>query len=151
MIRELRDGDLNSIRKLFEEYAQSLGFDLGFQDFAAELENLPGDYAPPRGGILVAEQEERIVGCVALRKWDKGICEMKRLCVIPDARGQGIGRQLAEAIIAQAKTLGYERMRLDTFTSMQTANRLYASLDFRPIAAYRYNPLAGAQFYELSL
>ena len=151
MIRELRDDDLNSIRKLFEAYAQSLGFDLGFQDFAAELENLPGDYATPRGGILLAEQEEKVVGCVALRRWDETICEMKRLYVIPDARGQGIGRQLAEAITARAKALGYERMRLDTLASMHAANRLYASLDFRPIAAYRYNPLAGAQFYELSL
>ena len=151
MIRELRDDDLDSIRKRFEEYARSLGFDLGFQDFAAELENLPGDYAPPRGCILLANREQRIVGCVALRRWDETICEMKRLYVIPDARGKGIGRQLAGAIIARAKGLGYKRMRLDTLTSMQAANRLYASLGFCPIAAYRYNPLAGAQFYEVSL
>ena len=151
MIRELRDDDLNSASKLFEEYAQSLGFDLDFQDFAAELENLPGDYAPPHGCILLAQQEERIVGCVALRRWDETICEMKRFYIIPDARGQGIGRRLTEAIITQAKGLSYKRMRLDTLSSMHAANRLYASLGFCPIAPYRYNPLPGAQFYEVSL
>lgn len=143
--------DLNSASKLFGEYAKSLGFDLGFQDFAAELENLPGDYAPPRGCILLAKQDGKVVGCGALRKWDEGICEMKRLYVILEARGQGIGRQLAEAIIARTKALGYKRLRLDTLSSMQAANQLYASLGFRPIAPYRYNPLAGAQFYEVSL
>jgi ribosomal protein S18 acetylase RimI-like enzyme len=142
---------IKSARDLFEQYAASLGFDLGFQDFAAELQNLPGEYAQPHGCILLANQKERIVGCVALRKWDEFTCEMKRLYVIPSARGQGIGRKLAETIIARAKAMGYKHMRLDTVASMQAANRLYSSLGFRPIAPYRYNPLEGAQFYELSL
>jgi len=143
--------DLENARALFGQYAQSLGFDLGFQDFAAELKNLPGDYAPPRGCILLAKQDERIVGCVALRKLEGTISEMKRLYVAPEARGQGIGRKLAEAVILCAKELGYQCMRLDTVASMEAANRLYSSLGFQPISAYRYNPLAGAQFYELSL
>jgi ribosomal protein S18 acetylase RimI-like enzyme len=142
---------IKSARDFFEQYAASLGFDLGFQDFAAELQNLPGEYAQPHGCILLANQKERIVGCVALRKWDEFTCEMKRLYVIPSARGQGIGRKLAETIIARAKAMGYKHMRLDTVASMQAANRLYSSLGFRPIAPYRYNPLEGAQFYELSL
>lgn len=140
-----------STRQLFEQYAQSLGFDLDFQDFRAELENLPGDYAPPCGCILLAKLDERIVGCVALRKWEENICEMKRLYVIPEARGKSIGRKVAEAVIVRAKELGYKHMRLDTLSSMQAANRLYSSLGFRPIAPYRYNPLEGAQFYELVL
>jgi len=142
---------LKSARELFQQYAQSLGFDLGFQDFAAEVKNLPGEYAPPYGCILLARQNDRIVGCVALRKWDETISEMKRLYVIPEARGNGIGRKLVEAVIPRAKKMGYKRMRLDTLSSMESANHLYSSLGFRPITPYRYNPLAGAQFYELSL
>ena len=143
--------DLKSVRNLFEEYARSLGFDLGFQDFAVELQNLPGGYAPPQGCILLAKRDERIVGCVALRKLEENICEMKRLYVVPEARGDDIGRRLAEEVILRAKEIGYQRMRLDTLSSMHAANRLYSFLGFRPIAAYRYNPLAGAQFYELLL
>jgi ribosomal protein S18 acetylase RimI-like enzyme len=143
--------NLRSARDLFQRYAQSLDFDLDFQDFSAELANLPGDYAPPSGCLLLARRDGRVVGCVALRKWDETTCEMKRLYVIPDARGNSIGRKLAEEIIVQAKELGYKRMRLDTVPSMQAANRLYLSLGFRPIEPYRYNPIAGARFYELPL
>jgi ribosomal protein S18 acetylase RimI-like enzyme len=142
---------IKSARDLFEQYAASLGFDLGFQDFAAELKNLPGDYAPPHGCILLAKQDGRTVGCVALRKLEGIISEMKRLYVTTEARGQGIGRKLAETVILRAKAMSYKRMRLDTLASMQAANGLYSSLGFRPIAPYRYNPLDGAQFYELSL
>jgi len=143
--------DLRSVRDLFKQYADFLGFDLGFQDFAAELANLPCDYAAPDGCILPAQQGEKIVGCVALRRWDHSICEMKRLYVLPKMRGKGIGRKLAEAIILRAREMGYKRMRLDTLASMGAANRLYPSLGFRPIAPYRYNPMDGAQFYQLSL
>jgi len=138
-------------RELFEDYARSLDFDLGFQDFATELINLPADYAAPHGCILLATHEERIVGCVALRKWSETVCEMKRLYVKPEMQGCGIGRSLAHAIILKARALGYKCMRLDTVSSMRAANRLYASLGFRPIEPYRYNPLEDAQFYELSL
>jgi GNAT superfamily N-acetyltransferase len=104
--------DLATTRGLFEQYARSLGFDLGFQDFAAEVENLPGDYAPPHGCILLAKHDDRIVGCVALRKLEGTTCEMKRLYVMPDARGKGSGRNLAEAVILRAKKMGYKQMRL---------------------------------------
>lgn len=143
--------DFQSARHLLEEYAKSLGFDLDFQDFDAELQNLPGEYAPPHGCIFLAKLGGRIVGCVALRKWNGTICEMKRLYAIPEARGEGISRKLAEAIIRQAREMGYKRMRLDTLSSMQAANRLYSSLGFRSIEPYRYNPLEGAAFYELVL
>jgi ribosomal protein S18 acetylase RimI-like enzyme len=150
-ILQATSNHLETIRGLFKEYAQSLGFDLSFQDFAEELVNLPGDYAAPQGCILLAKQAEQIVGCVALRKWDATICEMKRLYVVPEARGMSFGRKLAEAVIVRAKELEYRHMRLDTLSSMHAANRLYSSLGFRPIAPYRYNPLKGAQFYELPL
>ena len=138
-------------RELFEDYARSLDFDLGFQDFAVELKNLPGDYAAPHGCILLATHEERIVGCVALRKWSETVCEMKRLYVKPEMQGCGIGRSLAKAIILKARAHDYKRMRLDTLSSMRAANQIYASLGFYPIEPYRYNPLEGAQFYELTL
>jgi len=138
-------------RELFEDYARSLDFDLGFQDFAVELKNLPGDYAAPHGCILLATHEERIVGCVRLHKWDETVCEMKRLYVIPELRGKRIGRRLAEAVIVKARETGHKRVRLDTLSSMRAANQLYASLGFCLIEPYRYNPLEGAQFYELAL
>jgi GNAT superfamily N-acetyltransferase/uncharacterized HAD superfamily protein len=143
--------DIDAARELFEAYARALDFDLDFQNFAAELKTLPGDYAPPDGCILLARDGARGVGCVGLRKLDSETCEMKRLYVRPEARGRGTGRKLAEAVIKRAKKIGYRRMRLDTVASMKAANGLYAALGFRPIAAYRYNPLAGAQYYELEL
>ncbi len=143
--------DFCTARSLVEQYAWSLAFDLDFQDFAGELKNLPGDYAPPGGCIFLARDNDRIIGCAALRKLEETICEMKRLYVVPEARGRGVGRMLAESVIARAKQLGYARMRLDTLSSMPTANHLYSILGFRRIAPYRYNPLEGAEFYELSL
>lgn len=98
---------LEHARRLLREYAESLGFDLGFQSFAAEIENLPGEYAPPGGCILLAKDSDRIAGCVALRKWEKTACEMKRLYVVPEMRGRGIGRSLAAAVIVKAREAGY--------------------------------------------
>ena len=138
-------------RKLFARYADSLGFDIEFQGFSDELAALPGAYAPPSGCILLAAISELFIGCVALRRIDKSICEMKRLFVAPEHRGKSIGRALASFVIDEAQKLGYKRMRLDTVTSMQAANALYTSLGFKPIEAYCHNPLEGATFYELHL
>jgi GNAT superfamily N-acetyltransferase len=140
--------DWAAARGLFEAYARSLDFDLEFQGFSQELATLPGDYAPPLGCILLARDAAGPVGCVALRPLGGDVCEMKRLFVAPAARGRGIGRQLAETVLERARALGYKRMRLDTVSSMRAAEQLYASLGFRPIAPYCFNPLPGARFYE---
>ncbi len=144
-------GDLALIRQLFEEYAGSLDFDLGFQEFRTELESLPGIYAPPAGCLLLACRRGQTAGCVALRSLGGGACEMKRLFVRPRFQGLGIGRCLAQKIIAQASRMGYRRMRLDTVPAMARARALYAALGFREIAPYCHNPIAGALFLELNL
>jgi len=143
--------DIELVRELFAEYTDSLGIDLGFQNFEEELANLPGCYARPEGCILLARYNEEIVGCVALRKLSNGICEGKRLYVRPQFRGLKIGRKLVEAIIAEARKIGYTRMRGDTLTSMKAAQGLYASLGFKEIKPYCHNPIEGAKFIELKL
>ncbi len=139
------------VRQLFQEYAETLEFDLEFQGFSRELSTLPGDYAAPRGCILLAEEGARTVGCVALRPLGINICEMKRLFVVPAYRGQGAGRLLACAVIDRAREMGYRKMRLDTVATMKAARTLYFSLQFRNIEAYRYNPVEGSSYMELDL
>jgi GNAT superfamily N-acetyltransferase len=143
--------DLLAIRVLFEEYAASLNFDLCFQDFNEELTNLPGNYAPPDGRLLLALCSADPAGCVASQKFDEGICEMKRLYVRPRFRGLGIGKTLAETIISEARKTGYKRMCLDTVPSMREAQLLYQSMGFKDVEAYRYNPICGTRFMELVL
>ncbi|HEY1801012.1 MAG TPA: GNAT family N-acetyltransferase [Terriglobales bacterium] len=141
---------ITQARELFLEYAQSLGFSLCFQDFDKELANLPGDYAPPDGRLLLAEYEGQLAGCVAMHKLEPAISEMKRLYVRQQFRGLQIGRALAESIIAEARGIGYQRMKLDTVAPlMSTAVSLYRMLGFREIPAYRANPIEGALYMEL--
>lgn len=139
------------IRELFTEYAKAIEVDLCFQSFDRELAELPGAYRPPTGRLLLASDRNRPAGCVALRRIDDETCEMKRLYVRPEFRGLGLGRRLAESIISAAREIGYERMRLDTLTSMREAISLYESLGFRRIEPYYHNPTGCAVFMELKL
>jgi GNAT superfamily N-acetyltransferase len=133
--------DLEVIRELFREYAASLGIDLEFQSFEAELSSLPGKYEPPGGRILIAWKGTQPVGCVALRPLDSSTCEMKRLYVRPLARGEKLGRRLAESICQEARKAGYSRICLDTLPTMGSAQALYRSLGFVPIEPYVFNPI----------
>jgi GNAT superfamily N-acetyltransferase len=152
MIRDAEGpADIAEVRSLFEEYARSLGIDLEFQGFAEELAGLPGSYVRPAGVLLLALAARRAVGCVGVRRLDAGACEMKRLYVRDEARGQGIGRALAEAAVAFARSAGYQTMRLDTLPGMTKAQVLYRELGFRDAPPYRYNPVPGASFMELDL
>jgi GNAT superfamily N-acetyltransferase len=141
--------NLESVRKLFEEYPDSLDFDLSFQDFDEELANLPGKYVSPTGCLLLVMYRGQAAGCVGLRRLSEGICEMKRLYVRPQFRRQGIGRALAEAVIERAKKADYTRMWLNTV--MEPAKSLYTSMGFKHINPYEDVPVEGAVFMELVL
>lgn len=138
-------------RELFIEYADYLGIDLGFQNFEFEIKTLPGEYASPEGCILLAFFDSKLAGCVALRQFEKSICEMKRLFVRTEYRGKGIGKALSKEVINQAQKKGYKNMRLDTLPLMKEAITLYISLGFKEIEPYRYNPFEDARFFELEL
>lgn len=138
-------------RALIEEYSRGLGVDLCFQDLARELRELAHEYAPPGGALLIARLDGRVAGCVALRRLEPGVGELKRLYVVPATRGAGVGRSLVERMLARARALGYARVRLDTLASMHEAQALYRSLGFRPIPPYRFNPLPGTAYFELHL
>ncbi|MFT3812985.1 MAG: GNAT family N-acetyltransferase [Acidovorax sp.] len=146
---------MDAVRDLFREYASTLSIDLAFQDFEAELADLPGDYAPPRGQLLLAEVDGAMAGCCALRPLDTvdypNAAEMKRLYVRRAFRGFGLGRQLAEAILDAARQAGYACVLLDTLDGMESARALYAELGFEEIPPYYHNPIAGAHYLKADI
>jgi len=146
---------MDAVRAIFQEYADSLDVDLAFQNFAEELAELPGEYAPPRGLLLLAEVDGSIAGCCALRPVDTvdyaNACEMKRLFVRKAFRGFGLGRQLAEAVLDAARQAGYASVLLDTLDSMESARALYAELGFEEIPPYYHNPVAGAHYLKADI
>jgi len=143
---------ISQVRELFLEYAQSLGFSLCFQNFEQELSELPGDYVPPAGRLLLVTSEGQAAACVALHPIEPGICEMKRLYLRPQFLGKGLGRKLVERIISEARQAGYQRMRLDTVEPvMKDAVALYRKFGFKEIAPYRSNPMPGTLYLELEL
>jgi putative acetyltransferase len=143
---------IEQVRSLFLEYGSSLDFSLCFQSFDEELKTLPGAYAPPGGRLLLAQVAGRSAGCIALRQLGPGICEMKRLYVRPDARGKGLGLILVERLISEARSIGYERIRLDTIEpAMKGAVALYRRVGFQEIPPYSKIPIASALWMELLL
>lgn len=144
--------DIADMRTLFIEYQRWLGQDLTFQNFSAELRSLPGDYKPPRGCMLLARQADGdLIGGVAMKPLSDGICEMKRLYVRAPWRRTGLGRTLANTIVAAGRTAGYTQMRLDSFARLSAAIRLYRSMGFREIDPYYENPLDGVIYMEKTL
>ncbi|GAB3367794.1 MULTISPECIES: GNAT family N-acetyltransferase [Giesbergeria] len=147
--------DYDIVRALFEEYAHSLNVDLCFQDFATELQTLPGAYAPPRGGLLLARVDGAVAGCCALRPLDAAdypnAAEMKRLYVRKAFRGFGLGRQLTEGILDVARQAGYACVLLDTLDEMESARALYADLGFEEIPPYYHNPIAGSHYLKVDI
>jgi GNAT superfamily N-acetyltransferase len=146
------EAQIDDARTLFREYEAWFGLDLCFQGFEQELVGLPGKYAMPDGRLYLAHSDEKLAGCIAMRKLEDGICEMKRLFVRGDFRGQKVGLRLIEALIEAARGEGYSKMRLDTFPpKMGTAVSLYESHGFRAIPPYYNNPYEGVLFMELDL
>jgi putative acetyltransferase len=155
LLEAMTTAQFEAARSLIEEYAAqiraSMGVDLSFQHFAAELMRLPDMYGPTSGCLLLASRDDEWVGCCALRRFSDDVCEMKRLYIKPEVRGANLGRQLAERLVAKARELGYRRMVLDTLEDMVAARTLYRSLGFRETEPYYFNPMAGVSYMELDL
>ena len=152
LVAQMDVSESDDVRALLRAYAASLPFELDFQDFDRELAELPGAYAPPGGALLVARFDGRVTGCVALRPLTADICEMKRLFVLPTRAWNGPRPPARNgAIVAEARRLGYARMRLDTTPGMETAQALYEELGFEETVPYTHNPVAGTRFLELEL
>jgi putative acetyltransferase len=147
--------DYSLVRQIFAEYAQQLGVDLFFQNFEAELEDLPGEYAGPRGALLLAWVDGELAGCCAMRQIDNvdysNAAEMKRLYVRKPFRRSGLGRHLAEAILDAARAAGYHSVLLDTLDDMETARALYVDIGFAEIPPYYHNPVPGAHYLKVDL
>jgi putative acetyltransferase len=147
--------ELAPVRDILREYADGLGIDLAFQAFGRELAELPGDYAPPRGVLLLVRVDGQLAGCCGLRPMDAAdypnAAEMKRLYVRPAFRGLGLGRALAEATLDAARQAGYASVLLDTLSDMEAARALYDDLGFEEIPPYYHNPIAGAHYLKVDL
>lgn len=143
--------DIDRVRQLLQEYRAMIAAALPFQPFDRELEELPGNFAPPSGRLILATIGGEPIGCIALRPWQGEVAEMKRLFVRPTGRGHGLGRRLAERIIAEARGAGYRRILLDTLPEMADAQRLYIALGFEEVAPYMERPIPGARFFALDL
>jgi ribosomal protein S18 acetylase RimI-like enzyme len=146
IIQAIEPSHVAIVRELMREYQQALDVDLCFQNFEAELRNLPGSYTPPTGRLLLAMHDGSPVGCVALHAIDSTRCEMKRLYVRPSARGLGVGRALIAEVLEAAQHIGYVEIVLDTLPTMIEAQRLYEQFGFSDIASYRPNPIAGTRY-----
>lgn len=140
--------DIEAVRSLLAYYGELRSHDAALGDYAAELAALPGKYAAPLGCLLVAYHQSQSLGCVAFQALSKDICEMKRMFVLPDFQGQGIGFRLVERLLVEAQAAGYQIMRLDTHPNMQRAAKLYQSMGFYPISRYNQNPTPGIRFFE---
>lgn len=151
LIQNYSAESLKGVRRLFKEYEDALGFKLSFQNFKKELSSLPGEYCPPKGCIILAMGNGRIVGCVAVRKISGETAEMKRLYVKPRHRGKGVGELLAKEAMGQAKLMGYKKMKLDTVSKMIPAIELYKKLGFKECKPYRFNPFDDAKFFRANL
>ena len=143
--------ELEDTKQLFREYSVFLNVDLCFQGFENELAQLPDKYAEPKGAIMLMKIDGLAVGCVALRPLAEDVCEMKRLFVKPEYQSLGIGRELAEAVIVQAKNKGYSSMKLDTLRRLSAANKLYKALDFVETIPYNVNPEEDVVYFEKKL
>jgi len=150
-----RPAEWDAIRAIFREYALTLGVDLCFQNFEAEVDDLPGDYAEPRGALLLALVDGQVAGCCALRALDNvdypNASEMKRLFVRSAFRGLGLGRQLAEAVLDAARLAGYGCVLLDTLNDMEAARALYEDLGFEEIPPYYHSPIVGAHYLKVDI
>jgi ribosomal protein S18 acetylase RimI-like enzyme len=150
-LRPALPADIGEVRAMMREYVAWIGLDLAFQEIDAELDGLPGDYAPPRGALFVAADGDRLVGMIGLRPMGGEICEMKRLFVRPEARGRGLAKQLIARLLDEARRLDYSEIRLDTLPMMGDAQSLYVALGFEDIPPYYDTPIAGTRFMALRL
>ncbi len=152
LIRAYSEKDLAEVAALFREYAAWLAIEMSSCKIEKTVSEFPGQYGPPDGCLLLARQDGRPAGCVALRRFDDDKCEMKRLHVRPAYRGRGIGKALAAEIIDEARRLGYRKMRLDSIADRMTeAVSLYRALGFREILPYGDHPERCTLFMELDL
>ena len=147
-ISQARIEEMDSVRRLFTEYQHWLGIDLSFQNFEAELNSLPGCYAAPTGAIFLATENSNPIGCVAIRQFSESEAELKRMYVVPEARGRGVAKALLQQAVGMASLQGYKSIVLDTLPSMESAKKLYSQFGFVPTTPYYNSPISGTEYYR---